>query len=52
MAVGMSMDLKLLISDPLLILGILMAMLLIKTFVLMVLGRIRHHKWRPVLHWG
>lgn len=52
MAVGMSMDLSLLLSDPLLILAILLGMLAIKTLVLMVLGRIRHHEWRSSIALG
>jgi len=52
MAVGMSMDLKLFLTDPLLILAILLGMLLIKTLVLMLLGRLRHHTWRPSIALG
>lgn len=46
MAVGMSMDLSLLLKEPLLLLGILLAMLAIKTLVLVVLGKLRRHSWR------
>ncbi len=52
MAVGMTMDLKLFLTDPLLILGILLGMLLIKTLVLTLLGRLRHHTWRPSIALG
>lgn len=52
MAVGMSMDLKLFLTDPLLILVILLSILLIKTIVLVALGRLRHHTWRPSIALG
>lgn len=52
MAVGMSMDLSLLLTQPLLLLAILFGMLVIKTLVLLLLGRLRHHGWRASLALG
>ncbi|MDF0534814.1 monovalent cation:proton antiporter-2 (CPA2) family protein [Shewanella yunxiaonensis] len=52
MAVGMSMDLSLLLKEPLLLLGILLAMLAIKTLVLVLLGKLRRHAWRSSVALG
>ncbi|MCH1928773.1 monovalent cation:proton antiporter-2 (CPA2) family protein [Shewanella sp. A25] len=52
MAVGMSMDLKLFLTEPLLIVATLLGMLVIKTLVLIFLGRLRHHTWRPSIALG
>ncbi|WP_368882243.1 monovalent cation:proton antiporter-2 (CPA2) family protein [Shewanella algae] len=52
MAVGMTMDLGLLLKEPLALLGILFGMLAVKTLVLMLLGKLRHHTWRSAMVLG
>ncbi|QSX29032.1 cation:proton antiporter [Shewanella cyperi] len=52
MAVGMSMELGLLLSQPLLLLGLLSALLLSKALVIGLLGKLRHHGWRASIAMG
>ncbi|MFQ6371376.1 monovalent cation:proton antiporter-2 (CPA2) family protein [Shewanella sp. YIC-542] len=52
MAVGMSMDLSLLLKEPFLLVGLLIGMLTVKTLVLVVLGKLRRHSWRSSVALG
>ncbi|QSX39766.1 monovalent cation:proton antiporter-2 (CPA2) family protein [Shewanella cyperi] len=52
MAVGMSMELGLLLSQPLLLLGLLSTLLLSKALVIGLLGKLRHHGWRSSIAMG
>ncbi|MCU5785191.1 monovalent cation:proton antiporter-2 (CPA2) family protein [Alloalcanivorax marinus] len=51
-AIGMTMDLKLLVSTPLRILAMGMALLVAKTLVLMVIARVMKVAWRDALRFG
>lgn len=52
MAVGMTMDLSLIFKQPLLLLGVLVAMLLIKTLILTIVGKLHKHSWRAAITLG
>ncbi|KFZ38156.1 portal protein [Shewanella mangrovi] len=52
MAVGMTMDLSLILTEPLMLLGVLFSMLLIKALVLLVVGKFRKHSWRAAMTLG
>ncbi|QSX34812.1 cation:proton antiporter [Shewanella avicenniae] len=52
MAVGMTMDLSLILTEPLLLLGALVAMLAIKALVLLLVGKFRKHSWRAAMTLG
>ena len=52
MAVGMTMDLSLIFTQPLMLLGALCSMLIVKAIILTIVGKVHKHSWRASLTLG